>query len=257
MIEKGCEQFRKELNFRDLGGYSAADGRKIKHGIFYRSGAFSRMNTAEKKIFDGLGIQCVIDLRTEEENRRSPDPSLNIPVYRCSGAVSKGGEGIDFSPKGMNQIGSAGEKQWDLLQEYYQEMPFQNPAFQMIMKQVEQKHVPLCIHCATGKDRTGVACMILLLMLGAEERTVLDDYMLSCTYRKRVIDHVLENNKEKIEADPILKKLLIMKDGVLRETGEAVLKNIRERYGSYASYFKNEFCLDKEQIQEIRDWYLE
>ncbi|MCH3962309.1 MAG: tyrosine-protein phosphatase [Solobacterium sp.] len=257
MSENSCEQFRKELNFRDLGGYATEDGRKIKHGIFYRSGAFSGMNTAEKKIFDGLGIRCVIDLRTEEENRRNPDPPLNMPVYRCSGVVSKGGEGIDFSPKGMKQIGSAGQKQWELLQKYYQEMPFQNPAFQMMMKQAEQKHVPLCIHCATGKDRTGVACMILLRMLGVNEETVLDDYMLSCVYRKKALDHILEKNKEEIKAEPILKKLLIMKDGVLRETGEAVLKNMHERYGSYAAYFENEFGLKEEQIQEMRDWYLE
>ena len=32
-------RIRKELNFRDLGGYKAAGGRLVRRGLLYRSGA--------------------------------------------------------------------------------------------------------------------------------------------------------------------------------------------------------------------------
>ena len=51
------ENFRKEVNFRDLGGYRAADGRKIRNGLLYRSGALGLMNPEElAKIVDSEDI---------------------------------------------------------------------------------------------------------------------------------------------------------------------------------------------------------
>lgn len=249
-------RFHAELNFRDLGGYPTKDGRIIKKGLFYRSGGLSFMTPQELETFNSLGIQCVIDFRTETENQKHPDPLLPMEVYRCSGVVSKGGEGIDFSPKGMFQIGENGERQLQVLTKYYEEMPFQNEAFRFFMEQVKNNHVPICIHCATGKDRTGVASMILLLLLGVDEETVLKDYLMSCDYRREILDETLRKNAAKIQKSPVLKELLIMKDGVSETIGRQVLKNMKKRYGSFEAYLWNEFELDKEQIQQIRDRYL-
>ena len=214
------------------------------------------MTPQELETFQRLGIKCVIDLRSEAENLRHPEPDLNMEVYRCSGVVSKGGEGIDFSPKGMNQIGEAGEKQLQVLTRYYEDMPFQNEAFQLMVKKIEAGSVPMCIHCATGKDRTGIAAMIILIMLGVDDETILEDYMLSCRYRQKVLQETLQKSAEKIKESPVLEQLLIMKDGVLEAIGRAVLKNMHDRYGSYEEYLHIEFGLTPEKLQELRDLYL-
>jgi Protein tyrosine/serine phosphatase len=251
-------RFHKELNFRDLGGYPSRDGRTIRHGIFYRSGGLCFMNEEELATFKHLGIRCVIDFRTQYENERHPDPDLpGIDVYRCSGVVSKGGEGIDFSPKGMNQIGEAGERQLEVLTTYYKEMPFHNEAFQTMVKQIVAGNVPICIHCATGKDRTGVGAMIILFLLGVEEETVLQDYLLSCTYRQDVIERVLREKAAQIEAHPVLKELLWMKEGVTEKIGRTILQTIKERYGSDENYLIQEFGLTAQDLQDLRDTYLE
>ena len=39
--------FRRELNVRELGGYEAADGRRVKHGIFFRTAALGDFNEEE------------------------------------------------------------------------------------------------------------------------------------------------------------------------------------------------------------------
>ena len=251
-------RFNKELNFRDLGGYSSKDGRTIRKGFFYRSGGLCFMNDDEIETFKHLGIRCVIDFRTQHENERHPDPFFSgMDVYRCSGVVSKGGEGIDFSPRGMNQIGEAGERKLEVLTKYYTEMPFHNEAFQTMVKQIMARNVPICIHCATGKDRTGVGAMILLFLLGVDEETVLQDYLLSCKYRSDVIERVMREKAEQIEVHQVLKELLLMKEGVTEKIGRGILETIKERYGSHENYLFQEYALNSQDLIDLRDTYLE
>ena len=60
-------QIRPELNFRELGGYVGADGRTIKHGVFYRSAALGEATEEELEFIRGLGLRYVLDLRSAEE----------------------------------------------------------------------------------------------------------------------------------------------------------------------------------------------
>ena len=51
---------RKELNFRDLGGYPTADGRHVRKGLFYRSGGLFRMSEQEldeiRDFYEAIGL---------------------------------------------------------------------------------------------------------------------------------------------------------------------------------------------------------
>ena len=42
-----------------------------------------------------------------------------------------------------------------------------------MMKEVEEGKLPIYFHCMTGKDRTGVAAIILLLALGVKKEEIL------------------------------------------------------------------------------------
>jgi protein-tyrosine phosphatase len=46
---------------------------------------------------------------------------------------------------------------------------------------------PVLFHCHGGKDRTGVVAMVLLVALGVDRETVLDDYEATRRYRR--IEH--------------------------------------------------------------------
>ena len=64
--------FRRELNVRELGGYEAADGRRVKHGIFFRTAALGDFNEEELERLSGLGLRYVLDLRSAEEAGELP-----------------------------------------------------------------------------------------------------------------------------------------------------------------------------------------
>ena len=48
-------------------------------------------------------------------------------------------------------------------------------------------NVPILFHCSAGKDRTGIAAILILLALGVDEETAIYDYMLTNEYRKDML----------------------------------------------------------------------
>ena len=252
------ELFRKHINLRDLGGYKSRDGRHIKPGLLYRSGGIYLMNDEELEAFKSLGIRFIMDLRTKAEWDVHPDPPLpGIHIIRHSGLEFANAGEIDFSPTGMSRIGKEGEEQLMLLQGYYTSIPFDNEAFRILMDHVVKGDAPLVFHCATGKDRTGVFAIILLLALGVDEETVFRDFMLSNYYHEEALEKALAENAYKFKDHPEAKELITMWFGVSEKIGNMVIDSIISKYPSLHDYFLNEFGLNDEDIKALRNLYLE
>lgn len=251
------EIFNKQLNFRDLGGYVTKDGRMIKPGIFYRSGGIFLFNEQELERLKALKIHTIFDLRTKEEIEERPNPVIpGVNYIQFSGVMNELGEEIDFSPTGMRQIGGDGFEQLRKLQDYYCEIPFHNKAMKLFFEQIKEGNVPILFHCASGKDRTGVTAILLLLLLGVDDQTIMEDYMLSNKYLEDNIERELMENKEIIEKHPEAKELLTMMMGVSANIGETVIKTIYERSKTVEQYFLEEYGFDEEMIHNIRNKYL-
>ena len=248
--------FRKQVNFRDLGGLETAGGRRVKEGCFFRSGGLYQMNDAERELLDRLHIRCILDLRTRAEAEKKPDPVFpGTQLLRHSGLEFANGAEIDFSPAGMAQIGESGLQQLALLKVYYRNMAFGNEAFRIMFDNIRQDNVPLIFHCHSGKDRTGVAAMLILLALDVPRETILKDYVLSNEYLADDIRNELETNREKIKEHPEADELCRMKAGVLESIGNLVLDEIHTRYPDPAGFFAEEYAWDSATLQSIRDRY--
>ena len=55
------------FNFRDIGGYLTKEGKKIKKGIYFRTGRQDRMSEKDLAELKNLKISTQIDLRKPEE----------------------------------------------------------------------------------------------------------------------------------------------------------------------------------------------
>ena len=62
------------LNLRDLGGYETEDGRITAWGKLFRSDLPSGLKQEDIEHLLYLGITAVIDLRSDMERERQPDP---------------------------------------------------------------------------------------------------------------------------------------------------------------------------------------
>ncbi len=262
--------FDAALNFRELGGYPAADGRTVRRGLLWRGGQLMEMRSAaDRQTLAALGLRFILDLRSADEVAAYPD--WVPPGARCR-AVSAmhyaDGTEVDFSPAGLareraeralvaSRLGRA-PSDAEMFLHLYTCMPFRNPAFRVLFAALEAGEVPLLFHCAAGKDRTGVAAMLVLLALGAGRETALRDYMHTNVCRKPAIDAFLTvHAAEYAAADAAGREQLLAIEGVSRLMAEGTLRAIERRYGSFDAYFAAEYGLTAPRLAALRERYLE
>ena len=248
------EGFRDVLNFRDLGGYRTKDGRIIKEGLVFRCGSPGIMNDEEFNKLKEMNFHTILDLRSEKEIEVHPYPDIeNTIKLQKSGVVSKSGESIDFSPSGMRKNGEEGREQLNKLKAYYEEIVFGNNSFKVLFEELLESHTPFLFHCASGKDRTGLAAILFLLALNVDEEVIKQDYLLSNKYRKEVLDKTLKDiDKEK---NPEMYELMTMFDGVTENTFNIIMNSIHDKYDSVEDFLLNEYDLDEEKIERLRALY--
>ncbi|MBQ6478653.1 MAG: tyrosine-protein phosphatase [Erysipelotrichaceae bacterium] len=252
------QRFKDALNFRDLGGLESKDGRKVRCGFFFRGAGLAYFNEEELDEFKKLKVRTIMDLRSLAEIRTIPDPMIDGALYiQHNGLVVEGSEDIDWSPAGMRKIGGAAERQLEQIRGYYRTIAFNNEAYRIMLKEIWERHVPIYFHCMTGKDRTGVAAMIILMALGIKEEEIRKDYLLSNLYRKKILEESLADIETEAKGHPELKKLITIQDGVAEETFDTVVNAIIGKYGNYDRYLEEEYGLDKDKREKMKDFYLE
>ena len=72
------------VNFRDLGGYPAADGRNIRWRRLFRADGLTRLDEEDCAQLAGLGLATVIDLRTKgevDERGRFPEDAFEVEYH--------------------------------------------------------------------------------------------------------------------------------------------------------------------------------
>ena len=251
------------VNFRELGGYPAADGRRVRYGLLYRGGNLDALcSPGDRAVLQSWQLRDILDLRSAGECAQHPDPAVEGAVYHrvCAMRMADGTE-MDFSASGIERLAQekaafekvAGHPVHDFywFSALYRQMPFGNPAYHTLFALLEEHRGPLLFHCTCGKDRTGIAAMLILLALGASRETALEDYMLTNTYRREIIEASLQGKSEEE------RKLLLSVEGVDASMGAGAIDEILQRFGSYEAYFAAEYGLDETRLKALRDFYLE
>jgi protein-tyrosine phosphatase len=168
-------------NFRDIGGYVTRDGRAVRWGRVYRSGAQPLLTAADDALVDQLHLGTVVDLRSIEERQINPDTiddregalfvSNDYPMASMmAGFQAHGGEDIY---RGMER---------SLAPQYrslYRRIMVSGPGHSG-----DGGEGAVLYHCSAGQDRTGVATALLYDMLGVDRETILADYHLSTQLRR-------------------------------------------------------------------------
>ena len=180
-------------NLRDLGGLTTADGRRVRTGRLFRSGYLCDLAGPDRDVLDSLGIRTIIDLRRPAEVADRPHPEMDgVEVVQVSVSSDDNEFAVlanamldpDAEPLGPDHIASYFRGNvTDRLDRY-------RPVFEAA---TDPDRYPLLFNCTAGKDRTGFVAGVLLRLLGVDEPTVLDDYMLSNAVRR---DWIAEREAE-------------------------------------------------------------
>lgn len=165
------------LNLRDLGGYAAKDGRRIKSGMLFRSGAMSMLTEADERHLASLGIATVCDFR--RRNEREADPTrwcepAGVHYWARDYSSSTGILGEIFRA----DMVTADEVRRAMIALYRHEILVDHaPSYQYMFERLLGGHIPLLFNCSAGKDRTGVAAALILTVLDVPYQTILEDYL--------------------------------------------------------------------------------
>jgi len=172
------------LNFRDLGGLPAGDGRATRPGRLFRSGALSDVTPSGLRHLHGeLGIAFVLDLRGAEESvamgrgllDQAPICHLNVPLRDFQSLVDR-----DAGELPGEEDPAAVEAGGPLMPHYVENLESdRNLVIAVDLLANALGHGPALVHCAFGKDRTGVVVALLLRMVGVTAEAVVADYMAS------------------------------------------------------------------------------
>lgn len=258
-------------NARQLGGYETADGRHVKRDVLLRtaklSDAPSEELTALKDIYH-LGV--VVDFRTLAEREGAPDPEIDGVDNIVLDVLDEGSRtGAGAAIAGIYENGGAepAEVMLNIIrsgcvsERMYADMAFDPAAekgfrdfFRILLENGGQKAV--LWHCSGGKDRTGAAAVLLLLALGVNKETALRDFELTNEFLREKIAY-MESRAAELTDDP--EEIAWVKDltGVNRKYMEKLLDTLEEKYGSQERYLTEGLGLDRAELEQLREMYLE
>ena len=251
--------FAGATNFRELGGYPADEGKTVRWGQIWRGVCTARLtDPADRARLDALGLRLILDLRSTAEAQAEPDyvPDGARLVQICALCGDDGHE-ISFAPGDIERMMHTAREGENILYRMYRQMLFGNKAFKELFRALEAGETPILFHCSAGKDRTGVAAMLILLALGASDETICADFVQTNVCRKAEIDALLAGHAEEIAADPSKRMRFFTQAGVDPGAAPYVLQVIREACGSAEEYLAREYGLTPARRMRLRRMYLE
>nr|WP_087574185.1 tyrosine-protein phosphatase [Sphingomonas sp. CDS-1] len=240
-------------NFRDIGGYPAAEGKHVRWGLIYRSGGQPLLTDADVKQIHALKLANLVDLRSSEERVIAPTRIDAVPYQAVGysmltltgGGAPKNGQGV------------------------YRNMPaMMAPQLRLIFQDLLARKGAIAYNCSAGQDRTGFVTAMILSALGVPRDTIVADYHLSTTYRRPEwempkIDTAVQANNPvamffaKYQQNPAAAKPQPLKDADGTPFLSHAFNEIDSRWGSVENYLEQEIGLTKLDLASLRAGYLE
>jgi protein-tyrosine phosphatase len=245
--------FEGLTNFRDFGGYQAG-GRRMASGRFFRSANHALATDADLARLRDMGIGAVVDLRRPQERDRAPSKR-----WDGFSALVIENHDPDEGAQGWEEFMAA----WDMeaasyhqfLLQYYAEAPHLPRLIDLFTRYFDalaSTDGALVVHCAAGKDRTGLVVALTHELAGVHRDDIVADYMLTNTSGR--FEAHGANWREAILQQfgraPTLETMRIIM-GVSPEFLERSLSVIAERNGGVEGYLRDELGVDAKKRELI------
>lgn len=254
-------------NFRDMGGYTTQDGKRVVRGKLFRSGAPTSLTENDMAYLEQFGFAAIIDLRSSEELElypnhwaaQSPDIDYLNVEYSIFGLA---GDAAASTPQALGDI----VRSMDVT---YRNFPTMlKPQLTLMFDTLLAEESPVLVNCSAGQDRTGVASAVVLSLLGVERETIINDYLLSTQYRRPAVERgdvdlaaAAQTNAfaammlQYASAEGEHAAPLLMPDGT--PYLHYALEEIETTWGSVEAYAEQELGVDAADVATLRARLLE
>ena len=270
-------------NARELGGYSSKDGRTVRHGVLLRTGRlFSGSEEDIRRLSEEYHVEKVIDFRSDFEmsgsalfaafsgsSEKSPDPVpegaeyLNLPVMDIESMLtseeSDKEEMLSDTSKLIDSL-VANELLGVGLYIGFLENKMGKQAYSRLFCELLElgEGRALLFHCTQGKDRTGTAAMLILSALDVDEKTIIEDYVLSNTYNADSIAKKRAKLEKTGRMSPeSIEKYLIAFESVDSSNMSGAIAFLKEKYGSVKDYIITGLGVSEADMLRLKEKFLE
>ena len=241
-------------NFRELGGYKTADGRRLKHGLIYRADKLSALSDDDLTYMRLLDIRTVVDFRSNEEREHEPNniDELDSIVTELL-TVDVKGAAVNLLREKIAASTASEEDVAQLLVNVNREFVLSfTPTFARLFELLLADQAgPLVFHCTAGKDRTGFAAALILRIMGVDEDTLMADYLATNSFTRAVMDEILESIDQRAFGQfntTALRKLFGVESRYLQEAFDTIEKE----YGDFEVYRKEGLMLNDSAVAELQ-----
>lgn len=183
------------VNVRDLGGLPTVDGRATKPGVLVRADNLQDLTPDDVVQLLEHGVGTVLDLRTSAEVEiTGPGPLRGTAVQHLHlDLIPYGFEGRDQLVERAVPHEDAEEHAVD---HFYFDYVSHAPAqlAQALRAIADPRSGAVVVHCAAGKDRTGVVVALALSLVGVRRDAVVADYALSDERIEAIRDRLLHTD---------------------------------------------------------------
>lgn len=250
-------------NFRDYGGWRTVDGGRVVTGKLFRSAHHARATEADLERIGQLGITTVTDLRHPREQRQQPSlwiGKLPFRVIEEAEPAREGGAGEAPHMLALHGTDFSHEAMAAFLENHYGVMPYDPrhvALFRRYFDALADDDGAMLIHCAAGKDRTGILAALTHHILGVHPDDAMEDYLLS-NDAGNIADRLphmrrrMESIYKREIADEAMQALLTVNPRYIARFWAA----LEERSGSTDAYLADVLGVDEPKRRRIRERFL-
>jgi protein tyrosine/serine phosphatase len=163
------------VNVRDVGGLPLNGGGETARGVLLRSDNLQALSARDVAELEQLGLARVVDLRTGSEvELEGPGPLVGRVEIRHRSLHPEGGALTDAAADVMPWRAGGESPVVGFYLRYLHQRP---DSIVAALEDIAASPGATLVHCAAGKDRTGVVCALALSAAGVRREAIVADYV--------------------------------------------------------------------------------
>ncbi len=199
------------VNARDVGGLPVAGGGVVRAGALIRSASLKHLTADDvSRLVGALGVRRVVDLRTDTEvDRDGPGPldaRPEVVIHHLSlypDAADRAATGHGQAPGGAATVPDPvlpwqGQRfasaHGPVVASYLRYLDQRPDSIVAALRAIAEPDGATVVHCAAGKDRTGVVVALALTVAGVRRGVIAADYAHTQSQIAAILDHLARSD---------------------------------------------------------------
>ncbi|MEU9389904.1 tyrosine-protein phosphatase [Streptomyces sp. NPDC048324] len=244
-------------NFRDVGGLPTVDGRRVRHGVLFRSGHLAHATEEDAAFLASLGLHTIFDFRNAADQKLE-GPDVELPgVRNVNLPLSDPADGAGFwkmvrdgEIEQLREVLGDGKAADRMIVSYRTVITERTAEHTRVLRSLAEDSVPALMHCAAGKDRAGLSIAVTLLALGVEREAIVADYLESNAKHRRY--KVYRSGSSSAGYSPEVMELLSPLFEARAEYLAAAFETIEETWGGVEAYLEQGLGVTPEIRERLR-----